>query len=55
MFVQYRTIFGENPDHNEISFEQLVIYIAFTIIICIVNMNLMISIIAIQLDELQLN
>ena len=52
---QYQVIFGENPPIDEISRPQLLLYVAFSVTINIVNMNLMISIITIHLDELQMN
>lgn len=48
---QYQLIFGENPDHTTMSGGRRFLYVAFTIFINIVNLNLLISIIGFFLDE----
>lgn len=52
--IQYQVIFGENPDHKEITRLQKTFYVLFSIIVNIVNMNLMITIICYYLDDLQI-
>lgn len=48
----YRIIFGENIDINESTPFQILLYILFTLLINIVNMNLLIAIISMQLEDL---
>ena len=52
MLETYRLIFGENIDISESTTFQIALYIGFTLIINIVNLNLLIAIITMQLDDL---
>lgn len=51
-FSEYQLIFGENIDHQDSTGFQILLYVAFTLLINIVNMNLLIAIITIQLEAL---
>ena len=52
---QYYLIFGENPeDFENKTLMQNGLYLAYTLLINIVNLNLLISIIGIKLDDMQL-
>jgi hypothetical protein len=49
---QYYVIFGDNPELGDLTSIQRLLYVAYTFVINIVNLNLLIAIIGIQLDDM---